>query len=682
MIGVATENVATKNVAAENITVENLRTENVTIETKASKNERKENVTAENVATENVATENVTVQNVTNEHVSKARTLSTRKSRFHHDNVRLSRSRLPQADIDLSCRDKCKGQQKSPCSCLKTCSVCCADFSTRCHHIEKNLIVSSPEELVLNVTNNGKTSSGEFLHGNFTEALNKETQNKSSPFITNENNTTLAFRKEKHILSTESIQVAHKIYKSKTSVKFNNKTYKKDAKSEEYVFPKFLCTEDGALFIPSCVTDPNKEGLRLLRPILTPYVYSEDETNYFPVSDLTTGYTYINWSIFKCFAQKYSKPLIWKAYMKDLAIEKMQSYIYVIVQYQQLLFARPHDEEVRLLLCQNESSEISEKASLAPYCAKCRSKNSLAIYHNSLDFPISVTSTVNYLSFKSSDISSPWSELGCKVTDGSTKGPKYVNCRITNYKSNFAEHITTKELSMYVIKLAFPEKSLEAHNMGHFSEVFICFLRHFANINAVKLWRPSSLSYFPMIKDYFFTLKILIHDHFLFPTNNKIVVQESLKMLLRIILILSRDKELLILSNENSNADLGEADLDINKEKSPEWDGIANFTKLELENSLNHIVCGCGVGLRELFAFDYLEHWLCELQCEQFTIDQENFTDGVIGSKKLCFNINKSPRLYCHLTVLSVCVFYIGLELFWNNIFDFLGTLLVKILNV
>ncbi|KAI8780286.1 hypothetical protein BgiBS90_019480 [Biomphalaria glabrata] len=662
LIGVAIENVATETVPSEN----------VAIETKASKNERNENATAENVATENVATENVTVQNVTNENVSKARTLSTRKSRFRLDDVRLIRSRLPQADIDLSCRDKCKGQQKSSCSCLKTCSVCCADFSTRCRHMGKNLIISNPEilasseELVLNVTNNGKTSTREFLHGNFTEALNKETQNKSSPFITNENNTTLAFRKEKHILSNESIQVAHKKYKSKTSDKFNDKTYKKDAKSEKYVFPKFLCTEDGALFTPSCVTDPNKEGLSLLRPILTPYVYSEDETNYFPVSDITTGYTYINWNIFKCFAQKYSKPLIWKAYMKDLAIEKMQSYIYVIVQYQQLLFARPHDEEVTLLLCQNESTEISEKVSLAPYCAKCRSKTSLAIYHDILDYPISVTTTVNYLSFKSSDISSPWSELGCKVTDGSTKGPKYVNCRITNYKSNFAEHISTRELSMYVIKLAFPEKSLDIHNMGHFSEVFICFLRHFANINAVKLWRPSSFSYFPTIKDYFLTFKILIHDYFLFPTNNKIVVHESFKILLRTIVTLSKHKERLILSNEISDADFGETDLDINKEKLPEWEGIVNFTKLDFENSRNHIVCGCGVNLKELFAFNYLEHWLCELQCEQFAIDQENFTDDVIGSKKLCFNINKSPRLYCHLTLLSVCVFYIGFELFWN----------------
>ncbi|KAK0067024.1 hypothetical protein Bpfe_003759 [Biomphalaria pfeifferi] len=624
MIGVATknlvtENLATKNVATENITVENLRTENVAVETKATKNERKENVTAENVATENV-----TVQNITNENVSNARTFSTRKSRFHHDNVRLSRSRLPQVDIDLSCRDKCKGQQKSPCSCLKTFSVCCADFSTRCRYIDKNFIVSSPEELVLNAAN--KTSSGEFLQGNFTE-----TQNKSSPFITNENNTTLAFRKKKQILSKELIQVAHKKYKSKTSVQFDDKTDKNGAKREEYVFPKFLCTEDGALFIPSCVTDPNKEGFSLSRPTLTPYVYSEDETNYFPVSDLTTGYTYINWNIFNCFAQNYSKPLIWKAYLKDLAIQKMQSYIYVVVEYQRLLFARPQDEEVRLLLCQNESAEISENASLAPFCAKCRSMTSLPIYNDKLDYPISVTSTVNYLSFKSSAISNPWSKLGCKVTDGSTKAPKYLNCRITNYKSNFAEQISTKELSMYVLKLTFAEKSLDAHYMGHFSEVFICFLRHFASINAVKLWRPSSFSYFPMIKDYFFTLKILIHDHFLFPTNNKIVVQESFKMLLRIILILSRDKELLILSN-------GEADLGINKEKLPEWDGIVNFTKLELENSLNHIVCGCGVSLRELYAFNYLEHWLCELQCEQFTIDQENFTDDVIDSKKLCFS--------------------------------------------
>ncbi|KAK0069499.1 hypothetical protein Bpfe_000676 [Biomphalaria pfeifferi] len=93
--------------------------------------------------------------------------------------------------------------------------------------------------------------------------------------------------------------------------------------SRTYVFPKFMCTETRIVIISSCISNiklNDTRGLPSLEATENKETLFErtDNSNFFPVADLATGRTLLNWDIFTCFSHHYSKPIILEAYVTHL----------------------------------------------------------------------------------------------------------------------------------------------------------------------------------------------------------------------------------------------------------------------------------------------------------------------------------------------------------------------------
>ncbi|KAI8780284.1 hypothetical protein BgiBS90_019478 [Biomphalaria glabrata] len=440
------------------------------------------------------------------------------------------------------------------------------------------------------------------------------------------------------------------------SFEVTNGSYEYKAKGQGYLLPK-ACAEDGVVLISSCLSDSETEVLQEIRHWWSSvaqnvYTKDSDETNYFPVTDLISGYTYTNWSVFTCFAHLCSEPLIWKAYVKELQIQTKQSYIYVTVVYQQLLFELPKDPQVRLLWCQKPGTDIPDKTYEALICPQC--KNVFKIYNETLNYPIHVFPSMNYISFKSSVKSNPWSKLRCKIQppNVATQMDHFSSCIITSYESNFGEPADNKVAKAYALKVAFSDSNLDARAVERFTQVFICFLRQYANVNAVRPWRPTLRIYSPEVKDYFFVMKILVHDYFIFLHGNR--RRDILNIFFKIIKILLKNNK--NFGNQNGDNGLGlpgmesnGGDLDL-----PELDNLVDAHELATTN----FICGCSVTLKELLTFKYLQQWLCELQCEIFNDDRKTSTDDVISLVRMCLDVSESAGFHydIDMIVLSVCV--------------------------
>ncbi|KAK6964587.1 hypothetical protein BgiMline_031825, partial [Biomphalaria glabrata] len=419
--------------------------------------------------------------------------------------------------------------------------------------------------------------------------------------------------------------------------------------SRTYVFPEFMCTDTRIVIISSCINDIALNYTRGLPPIEVTedkemLFERTDNTNFFPVADLVTGRAFHNWDIFMCFSHHYSKPIILAAYVKHVTIQKMKSFMYTVLLYEDLRFDFPKPTQASLSTCEQFSEDIvtsnifkgnnSTNESYFIDCAKCSGQ--LNSIQGDPGYLISIIPKMSRLYLKSQNKLDPWTELHCKVDFKKHTVQtlsKHLFCVVIYYKSSIFQTPDDYRHKLAVTKLAFNVKHDINFEADKLSQILTCFLRNYADINTIGIWRSPLFVQAHVIDQTFFIIKMLMYDYIIFQPLSEAKNERFLNSISKFISFLYE-------GSTKGGSKEGSKPKDVTRfvDELPELEG--DELGPLFDERASDIICACSTTLEEIRAAKYLDTWICPVQCKLVT-PSHNASDSNNSMKivRMCSDI-------------------------------------------
>ncbi|KAK6964589.1 hypothetical protein BgiMline_031827, partial [Biomphalaria glabrata] len=423
--------------------------------------------------------------------------------------------------------------------------------------------------------------------------------------------------------------------------------------SRTYVYPKFMCTETKIVIISSCINNINLNDSKvgtISKVTENKEILFErtDNTNFFPVADLVTGRAFLNWDIFMCFSHQYSKPIILDAYIKHITIQKMKSFLYTVLLYEDLRFDFPKPTQASLSTCEQFSEDIfssnifkgnnSTNESYFADCAKCSGQ--LNSTNGDPDYLISIIPKMSSLYLRSENKSDMWSELFCKVDfekQAIQTLSKHVFCVVVLYTSSIFETSDDYRHKLAVTKLAFNVKHDIHIRADKFSQILTCFLRDYANINILSIWRSPQFVQAHVIDQTFFIIKILMYHYIKLQPSSLTENENFLNSISKFSNFLYHGEMKSFLQGGSKEGSKAKDETRIGDEL-PEFDE-KEFLPLR-NDRVSDIICACSTTMEEIRAAKYLDTWICPVQCKLVTpSDNTSDSDDLMKIVRMCSDI-------------------------------------------
>ncbi|KAK0069120.1 hypothetical protein Bpfe_001302, partial [Biomphalaria pfeifferi] len=215
---------------------------------------------------------------------------------------------------------------------------------------------------------------------------------------------------------------------------------------------------------------------------------------------------------------------------------------------------------------------------------------------------------------------------------------KKRSTKLNDYRHKFA-----------VTKLAFNVKhdiTIPAETLSH---ILRCFLRDYANINILSIWRSPLFVQSRMVVKKIVIIKLLMYNYTIVQPLNRTENRPFLNSISRFSNFLYQDEMRSYLkgltkkvskegSKEGSNEGFKTRDVTRMIDELPELDE-EEFLPL-LNDRKSNIVCACSTTLEEIYAAKYLDTWICPVQCKLVTpSDNTGSSDSLMKIVRMCSDI-------------------------------------------